>query len=661
MGRDCTRRGFLAGVAGACTVGAGSGAATAGAETTRATDTTGTAPETTGGDASDHSTQGTDLEAFVDEHVESALGGAADGATVAVVRDGELALSKGDGHALRSPDTPVDPGRTLFRIGSISKVVTYTAAMQLVDRGVVDPREDVNAYLDGVSVPATYDDPVTLANLTTHTAGFEMRVRGDRASHPDRLRPLDEALATHQPERVRPPGDVPIYTNYAAALAGGVVAGAAEATFADYADEHLFAPLGMTHSTFAQAPEDLVPGGSVTDAVSWYADVPPAAGMHSTATDMARFALAHLQGGALPSGVGDTADGEGRILSSEAVDAMHEQWYTPHDALPGMAFGFERQRRGDALVLSHAGETGEFSSELVLVPDRDAALFVAYHGSPLDDVHDARSSFVAAFLDRVAPTESPDSPSGRPARADELAGTYRPAHVTEHSTYEKPLVAAWLGDLTVSVADDGALVTEFQGERDRWVEVEPLVFERVDGGNTLVFRERDGAIASVFVESMPSVAFEPVGPAATLPVQTGLAAVATVVVLSGAVAWPLTAGVRRVRGAPLSAEGLRARRVSGLAATWPVAFALALLGVVLTGAVAWGPTLLNRPPPWTGVAFLVPLLGAAGTALAGRAVVRAWRRGEWHPLARLHYAAVVVASATLLWLAARWNLVWLPV
>src|SRR6185369_10883284 len=96
--------------------------------------------------------------------------------------------------------------RTLFRVGSISKLFVWTAVMQLVEQGRVDLDADVNRYLKGVAVPATFKEPVTLAHLMTHTAGFEDHVLGLFARDAGAVRPLEKILAAELPARVRAPG-----------------------------------------------------------------------------------------------------------------------------------------------------------------------------------------------------------------------------------------------------------------------------------------------------------------------------------------------------------------------------------------------------------------------------------------------------------------------
>lgn len=89
------------------------------------------------------------------------------GAVITVVKDGQVFFSKGYGYSNLADQTPVDPKRTLFRIGSASKLIVWTAVMQLVEQGRLDLNADVNTYID-FQIPATYPEPITMKNLITH-------------------------------------------------------------------------------------------------------------------------------------------------------------------------------------------------------------------------------------------------------------------------------------------------------------------------------------------------------------------------------------------------------------------------------------------------------------------------------------------------------------
>src|SRR5216684_3471521 len=170
------------------------------------------------------------------------------GAVVLVVKDGKVLLAKGYGYKDVAKKIPVTPDSTLFRPGSISKLFTWTAVMQLVEQGKLDLDRDVNTYLD-FSIPEAYGKPITLRNIMTHTPGFEETIKGLFAH--DR-RPLAVVMKTWVPERIFPPGEVSAYSNYGASLAGYIVQRVSGEPFEQYVARHILQPLGMTHSTFEQ-------------------------------------------------------------------------------------------------------------------------------------------------------------------------------------------------------------------------------------------------------------------------------------------------------------------------------------------------------------------------------------------------------------------------
>src|SRR5262245_9336033 len=98
------------------------------------------------------------------------------GAAVLVVKDGAIFFAKGYGYSDVEKKVPVTVDATLFRPGSISKLFTWTAVMQLVEQGKLDLDRDVNEYLD-FKIPAKFGKPITLRNIMTHTPGFEEQIK----------------------------------------------------------------------------------------------------------------------------------------------------------------------------------------------------------------------------------------------------------------------------------------------------------------------------------------------------------------------------------------------------------------------------------------------------------------------------------------------------
>src|SRR5438874_2759751 len=152
-----------------------------------------------------HSLTAEDVGAWLDGLIPYGIDrGDVAGVEVVVVKDGRVLFERGYGVADVKSRRPVDPKRTLFRPGSISKLFTWTAAMQLVEQGKLDFDLDVNAYLD-FKIPPAFGKPLTLRNLMTHTPGFEESIKGLFAK--DR-RPLGAVLKAWVPTRIFPPGEV---------------------------------------------------------------------------------------------------------------------------------------------------------------------------------------------------------------------------------------------------------------------------------------------------------------------------------------------------------------------------------------------------------------------------------------------------------------------
>ncbi|WP_276270572.1 serine hydrolase domain-containing protein [Haloarcula litorea] len=499
-----TRRSFLAGLGG---LGLGGLGPTAG-RASAATDARNTGTRPGDGPFGD----GDDLEAFVDDVMAERIGTTTPGATVAVVSGETPVLTKGYGVADVDAGEPVRADETVFRVGSVGKLVTYTAVMQGVERGVLDLDADVNAYLDDstVTVPAAFEDPVTLRHLGTHTAGFESQIDPEIVADPAGLDPLEAVLADQRPARVRPPGELVGYSNYGAALAGHVVAEAHDTTFEEYVRSEILDPLGMSHSAFAQPVPDGQPGhlaapharagGSFTTADDVYINLWPAGSLSATATDMAAFMSAHLGGGAV---------GDARILDAPTVETMHSRHHVRHPAVTNWRYGFHEHGDPAADLVGHSGGTVSFTSYLLLAPAHDAGIFVAYNSNPAELPEVVVDEIVAEYGLQAAPTApTPTSRPGGRERAATVAGEYSLTALPRSG----PLQAVdRLEHLTVEPGADGRLrTTTLGGDAREWVETDPYVYEAVDGHDALAFEVTDGEVDALNVNSEPTGVYRPV-------------------------------------------------------------------------------------------------------------------------------------------------------
>jgi len=230
------------------------------------------------------------------------------GAVVSVVSSGQTVFAKGYGVADTARGTPFDASGTLVQVGSVTKLFTWTAVMQQVEAGRLDLHADVNRYLKGFQLPATFPEPVTLLDLMDHTAGFEDSTIGSYARTAADVPPLRDYLASHVPARIRPPGQISAYSNYGAGLAGYIVAQVSGEPYDEYVRRHLLDPLGMSRSTVSQ-PVPAALAGDLAQSYDSDADppapiplrydnTPPDGALSTTAMDMANFMTAELDGGA---------------------------------------------------------------------------------------------------------------------------------------------------------------------------------------------------------------------------------------------------------------------------------------------------------------------------------------------------------------------------
>src|SRR5262245_27657641 len=299
------------------------------------------------------------------------------GAVVVVVKRDALVFAKGYGFSDIAARRPFTADATLVRPGSISKLFTAIAVMQLVDAGRLELDRDVNGYIDfPVPVPQA-GVPVTLRRLLTHRAGFEEHVKGlfSRDREPE---PLGRWLARNLPQRLFPKGDVEAYSNYGVALAGYIVERASGEPFASYVQRHILHPLDMRRSTFHQpVPDALAPlmakgyRAANSPPLPFFETIAmaPSGALSATGVDMGRFMRALLGGGAL--------DGV-RMLPEASLEAMMAPSNPTGAGYLGLVFFATKVAGQDAI--GHDGATMTFFSSLTLFPKHGVGIFVSRDG-----------------------------------------------------------------------------------------------------------------------------------------------------------------------------------------------------------------------------------------------------------------------------------------
>lgn len=597
-----------------------------------------------------HEMTAADVETFLDGIVPLQLK-LADiaGATISVVKDGKLLFAKGYGYSDVQKKQPVSPAETLFRPGSISKLFTWTAVMQLFEQGKLDLDRDVNEYLD-FKIPDAFGKPITLKNIMTHTPGFEEQVKDlfTTSGTPN----LGDYLKAHIPARIYPPGTVPAYSNYATALAGYIVQRVSGRPFEEYVEENIFKPLNMTHSTFRQPlPSNLtsfMSGGyrRGSDPAEPFEVINPfpAGSLSSTATDMAQLMMAHLQDGQLNGA---------RILKPETARLMHSRLFALDDAANAMCYGFYEETRNGHRIIGHGGDTVYFHSDLHLVLDQNVGFFVSYNSagtsSGLGD--SPRATLWEAFLDRYYPYSVKAEPAaGAKEAAKAVSGTYTLSRRSDTSFIK---TASLLGEITVAPAGDGdievSLLTGANGKPKRWQAVSATTFIERDGQDKLIFKpDQNGKLQMIL--PFPFFIGQPVGKLENGKLLLSVLGISLFLMLLTLVLWPIAWFVRRHFGSKL--ELTSAERLLRLGVR--IVFLLDLIFIAaLFGLVTYGFTHLevfsSQGVKWFHLVQCIGVVGAIGTIVVLLNALFAWmskRRTIW---GRLGATVMLLACLGVLW------------
>lgn len=578
------------------------------------------------------------------------------GASVTVVKDGEIWVSKGYGHADVAAGTPVEADTTLFPTASVAKLFTWTAVMQLVEQGELDLDAEVNSYLSAVEIPDTFAEPVRVRHLLSHTAGFEDKPMSLLVRSKD-LTDLEAALIRDMPAQDWEPGRYIAYNNYSAAVAGYLVAEVSGLSWEDYLDRSILQPLGMTRASARQpTPGNLHPGmtkvystdddGGHREAAYEIVSLAPVGGMVATTEDMGSFMLAHLQHGRL---------GGTRILEETTARRMHSQLFSHDPRLSGNAHGFWESTEHGQRILSHGGDHNTSATGLWLAPEHDLGVYVAYNS---DRGAEARGEFWEAFLDHgfPAPAVQAREPTAAPAAIERFAGTYGANRISSTTPAKLFKLAAVM---TVS-AEDGYLVTEVAGiAPQRWRPAGESEFAAVDGSSRMIFSDDAGRPSHVFFDGPSLTPYSPLGAWAATPwydraaLHGGLLAASLLLTLSALVLWPVLAFARRKASRPTAAGTARwwAAATGGLYVAFVVLMVAALLDYY---ALEYGVT------PLLAAAMVVGATAAVLTVGTVVHTVLAWRDGRWSVAGRVHYTLVTLAFVTLAWQLNHWNLLGVP-
>jgi CubicO group peptidase (beta-lactamase class C family) len=515
------------------------------------------------------------------------------GVAVAVVDRSGVVMAKGYGLAGVKPDRPAD-SQTLFRVGSISKTPVWISLMQLVEQGRIRLDDPVNAHLPPeLRIPdAGYGGrPIRVRDLMTHSAGFEDSVLGGFfVRNPSELLATDAWLRTHRVHRVRGPGELAVYSNYGATLAGAVVAHVSGQPWPDYAEQHVLRPLGMATATYREpysgalarsrglpAPLpaaiaahvssgfELKAGALEPQPWEYVGALAPAGALSADAQDMAAYMSALLDPARLEAA---------GVLKASTFQTMLQPLLANTPGMGSWRHGFMDYSvtRGRAGAFGHGGDLIYDHATLEIYPQAGIGVFVAVStptGVPL------RDRLAEALLARLAgplPIPPPRAADAK-VEAARVAGTYRSLRVASFRT-ERALMNL-ISTSEVRALPNGDILIPGGPHPFRAYPIGDGVFVAVDGPGRIAFRQVGGRM-------MRFDGFS-IAPSVRIGLFQGIpwlgAMLAAGVVTAG---WGVGSGLRRLfrRGERGRGAGLV---LDGLCLLWAIAIALTAAGFAAMG------------------------------------------------------------------------------
>ncbi len=579
------------------------------------------------------------------------------GASVLVMKDGNVLLQKGYGYADVKSKKPVDPASTIFRLASISKLFTWISVMQLEEQGKLNLDTDVNQYLDFRIRPA-FNKPVTLRNLMTHTAGFEESLNDIIITDPKQAVSLRDYLIANQPMRIYPPGKIPAYSNYGVGLASYIVQRASGEPFEQYVQEHIFGPLGMTHSSFyqplqkslADLPSEGYRSNTTKSPVGFEIFNPVGAGgVSSSAADMGRLGQALLNGGEL--------DGK-RILKPETLALMWTPQFRASDQLPPICMGFYQVWRNHLRWIGHEGDLIAFHSLFFVEPTQKVVLFVSYNSA--GGGSEPRPEIINFFSDRYFPGAPEVQYLKTPASAlKAISGTYESTRRDDTTKFK---LSTLFGQRSASVDKDGVLsingVRDLRGHPIKWKAIGKDLWQ-ADGDQQRIFAIRDQNKVVRLAVDFPGVQLQRVPwfenqSWVMIALGSSLGILLLVVIASFIRTWRRLFQRKRPRPEPQPGTIWLTAAPRLASFIW-----ILFLGTLLGYFMVKGDDLLPPTPQWFKWFVLenfVAMLAIVVSTIAAIAGFDAWGR-KIRMITKFKFTFVALACAFLSWFAIHWHII----
>ncbi|MFK7767754.1 MAG: serine hydrolase, partial [Mariniblastus sp.] len=454
------------------------------------------------------------------------------GLAVVVTENGKTVFKKGYGLANVENQTAVDPDKTLFRIGSVSKAFTFLVLTRLIDQGRLKRTDNVENFIGNVGNPRNYKEPVTIDDLLMHTGGFDQVGTGrhirdhhlNLKQRKSKRASLVDFLESNNLRRVTDAGEMFRYDTYGVTLAGAIIEKVTGKPFAAAMKQEMFEPLGMNRS-FVEVDEthfsDLATGygwrqGSFQARPYEVYLTTPASSIDMTPADMGRLMEALTSGG---------ANSNGRLLGKEITKAVLSPQFKTHPEFVGITHGFfesytsnESNSSIHLSTIGHGGSMDGYRCALTIIPEKQVGIFFIANRAPESgggtvDFRPLLDIVVNQFDDSpkvakfVVPPQSPEGDALQ-KRLSEYAADYYYGIYCHTPTREDMKSGAWRRPdaRSVSVVDQGLLI----GDETYlpYKETEKDVFVQSNGDRLVHFGRNAKGMVTHFVYSTSPDTFE---------------------------------------------------------------------------------------------------------------------------------------------------------
>jgi CubicO group peptidase (beta-lactamase class C family) len=405
------------------------------------------------------------------------------GMAVAIVKDGKIVVAKGYGVRKLGYSTPVDQF-TMFAIGSNTKAFTTAALATLVDAGKLAWDDPVYQRLPGFVMYDPYvSHEMTIRDLLTHRSGMGLG-EGDLLFWPQSTYTRNDII--YKLRFMKPKSSFRshyAYDNLLYMTAGQIIPAVTGTSWDDYIRQHIFAPLGMTHSVvsnkdFKPGDDYSAPHGSIEGKLQALPledldNVGPAGSINSSAADMAKWVQVQLNRGRF-------ADHNGRLFTEERSKEMWSpqtilSTNDPPAPLAGLKAKFADYALGWGLrdyhgrkLVGHTGGVAGFVSRVMLVPEENLGVVVLTNAEE-DGAFDSILYHVLDYYFRVPPTDwiaafkaVEDSDEKDAAEVVKKAAASRDANSKPSLPLEKYAGVyndTWYGPITIRYENGGLVIT----------------------------------------------------------------------------------------------------------------------------------------------------------------------------------------------------------